>query len=343
MIEGKVVLWRPMYDPQGHQILTGAGLGVVIVDSANAGEIKQALHGARALWVRTPERVTAEILDSGNELVVVSTSGYGTDNIDIAAATDRGILVVNHQGFGRVPVSEHTVLLMLASAKQLLWGDRGVRDGTAWSNRSGLQISELEGKSVGIVGLGYIGSEVARKLKYGFNCRVFAYDPNVNPRIARLVGAQLVKDLYTMLPECQFLVLVPELTPEARGMIGAKELAALPVGAVVVNTGRGQVLDYDALNDALENNHLSAAALDVYYPEPLPAGHPLLRNPRVTLSPHVAGTTVETSLQLARSAAEQIFTALSGELPAFPTNKVAWDGPNSRRPKSVLGPRARSN
>ena len=197
-----------------------------------------------------PERVTAEILKSGTELVVVSTSGFGTDNIDIPAATERGILVVNHQGFGRVPVSEHTIMMMLAAAKQLVWGDRGVRDGSAWSNRSGLQISELEGKTVGIIGLGYIGSEIARKLKYGFNCRVLAYDPHVNPRIARLVDAQLVKDLHTMLPECQFLVLVPELTPEARGMIGAKELAALPKGAIVVNTGRGQVLDFDALNDA---------------------------------------------------------------------------------------------
>jgi len=125
MAEGKVVLWRPMYDPQGHQMLIEAGLDVVIVDSANADEIKQVLYGARALWVRTPERVTAEILNSGNELVVVSTSGFGTDNVDIPAASERGILVVNHQGFGRVPVSEHTIMMMLASAKQLVWGRSG--------------------------------------------------------------------------------------------------------------------------------------------------------------------------------------------------------------------------
>jgi phosphoglycerate dehydrogenase-like enzyme len=324
-----------MYHPEGHQMLAEAGLDVIIVDSTNVDEIKQVLHGARALWVRTPERVTAEILDSGTELAVVSTSGFGTDNIDIPAATERGILVVNHQGFGRVPVSEHTIMMMLASAKQLVWGDRGVRDGSAWSSRSGLQISELEGKTVGIVGLGYIGSEIARKLKYGFNCRVLAYDPYVNPRVVRLVDARIVKDLHAMLPECQFLVLVPELTPETRGLIAAKELAALPKGAIVVNTGRGQVLDFDALNDALENGQLVAAAIDAYFPEPLPAEHPLLRNPKATLSPHIAGTTVEASLQLARSAADQILTALSGTLPAFPVNKVAWDGPKSRRPKGT--------
>jgi phosphoglycerate dehydrogenase-like enzyme len=335
MADGKVVLWRKMYHPEGHQMLAQAGLDVVIVDSPDADEIKQVLYGALALWVRTPERVTSEILDSGNDLVVVSTSGFGTDNIDIPAATERGILVVNHQGFGRVPVSEHTIMMMLASAKQLVWGDRGVRDGSAWSSRSGLQISELEGKTVGIVGLGYIGSEIARKLKYGFNCRVLAYDPYVNPRIVRLVDAQLVKDLHAMLPECQYLVLVPELTAEARGMIGAKELVALPKGAIVVNTGRGQVLDFDALNAALENGHIFAAAIDAYFPEPLPAEHPLLRNPKVTFSPHIAGTTVEASLQLAHSAADQILMALSGALPAFPINRAAWDGAKSRRPKGA--------
>ena len=135
---------------------------------------------------------------------------------------------------------------------------------------------------------------------------MLAYDPYVNPRVVRLVDAQLVKDLYAMLPECQYLVLVPELTAEARGMIGAKELAALPKGAIVVNTGRGQVLDFDALNAALEDGHLFAAAIDAYFPEPLPAEHPLLQNPKVTLSPHIAGTTIEASLQLARSAADQI-------------------------------------
>ena len=335
MSSRKVVLWRPMYNLLGHQMLAEAGLDVVVVDSTRADEVKQVLHGASALWVRTPERVTADILDAGKDLVVVSTSGFGSDNVDIPAATGRGILVVNHQGFGRIPVAEHTIMMMLATAKQLLWGDRGVRDGSAWDNRSGLQIGELEGKTVGIVGLGYIGSEIARKLKYGFNCHVLAYDPYVNPRIVRLAGVQLVADLHALLAESRFLVLVPELTPQARSMIGARELAALPKGAIVINTGRGQVLNFDALNDALDSGHLFAAGIDAYFPEPLPADHPLLRNQKVTLSPHIAGGTVEATLQLARSAADQILTALGGSVPTFPLNKAAWDGPNSRRPTNA--------
>jgi len=330
--KGKVVLWRSMYDPAGHQMLAEGGADVVVVDSSNVDEIKQVLHGARALWVRTPERVTPDILEAGKELVVVSTSGFGTDNIDIPAATERGILVVHHQGFGRIPVSEHTIMLILAAAKQLLWGDRGVRDGSAWAQRSGLPIIELEGKTVGIVGLGYIGSEIARKLKYGFNCPVLAYDPYVNPRIARLAGVKMLTDLDAMLAVSQILVLVPELTAETRNLIGARELALLPKNAIVINTGRGQVIDFGALNSALNSGHLFAAGIDAYFPEPLPADHPLLANPKVTLSPHIAGATNEASLELARSAAMQILVALEGTLPPFPVNRGAWEGPRSRRP-----------
>jgi phosphoglycerate dehydrogenase-like enzyme len=329
----RIVLWRSMYHPGGHQMLIDAGADVVVIDTNNADEVKQALHGARALWVRTPERVTADVLEAGKDLVVVSTSGFGTDNIDIPAATERGILVVNHQGFGRVPVSEHTIMMILATAKRLVWGDKGVRDGSAWATRSGLNITELEGKTVGIVGIGYIGSELARKLRHGFHCRVLGYDPYVNPRLSRLAGVEMISDLHTMLRESQILVLVPELTPETRNMIGANELAALPRDAIVINTGRGQVVDFLALHDALENGHLFAAGIDAFYPEPLPSEHPILSNPRVTFSPHVAGTTMEASLLLARSAADQILTALRGDLPAFPVNKAAWQGSRSRQPR----------
>ncbi len=116
-------------------------------------------------------------------------------------------------------------------------------------------------------------------------------------------------------------------------MIGANELATLPKDAIVINTGRGQVVDFLALSDALQNGHLFAAGIDAFYPEPLPSGHPLLTNPSVTFSPHIAGTTIEASLQFARSAADQILTALHGELPAFPVNEAAWEGSRARRPK----------
>jgi D-3-phosphoglycerate dehydrogenase len=199
--------------------------------------------------------------------------------------------------------------------------------------RSGLALTELDGKTVGIVGVGFIGSEIARKLRSGFRCRVLGYDPYADPRLVRLAEVEMMSELGELLRLSRILVLVPELTDETRNMIGRHELSALPRGAVVINVGRGQVLDLAALADALEMGQISAAGLDVVDPEPLPLGHPLLENPNVIFSPHVAGTTIEATLQLARSAADQILAGLRGEMPAFPVNPEAWAGSASRRPQ----------
>ncbi|MEK9671859.1 MAG: hydroxyacid dehydrogenase [Rhodospirillaceae bacterium] len=328
----KAVLWRPMYETSGHELLKANGIEPVVVDTPDAAQVIAAVGNAQALWVRTPERVTAEVLDAGQGLVVVSTSGFGTDNIDIPAATARGILVVNHLGFGRTPVAEHSIMLMMACQKQLAWGNAACRDGSAWSMRQGLEVFELEGRTVGIVGLGYIGGELARKLTVAFNCRVLAYDPYVDARLVHVSGAERCADLREMLSQCDIVAMAAELTEETREIIGAAELAALPKGAIVVNAARGRLIDLYALNDALESGHIRAAGLDVVYPEPLPADHPLLARDDVIFTPHTAGVTQEASKALAQSAARQITAALAGEMPPFPVNPEAWNAPNSRRP-----------
>jgi len=332
----KIVLWRPMYDPAGHRLLEEGGATVAVVDDPDPARLAAALADAHALWVRTPERVTAAVLDAAPLLVAVSTSGFGTDNIDIDAATARGVLVVNHRGFGRLPVAEHTVMMILAAAKRLPWADAATRDGSAWIERSGQDFLELDGKTVGIVGLGHIGAELARKLALGFRCRVLAYDPYVDPRLPPICGATMTATLDELLAESRVLCLVPELTDETRGIIGAGELARLPKGAIVVNTGRGAVLDLEALLAALDSGHLFAAGIDVVFPEPLPAGHPLLAHPKVVLTPHIAGMTAETSRRAAQSAADQLLAALRGEMPRFPVNPGVWQRPDSRRPARPL-------
>lgn len=333
MSKPKVVLWRPMFDRIGHRLLEEGGAEIVVVDTPDPAALKAALPGARALFVRTPEKVTAEVLDAGAELIVVSTSGFGTDNVDIKAATARGVLVVNHRGFGRIPVSEHAILLILAAAKRLVWGDAGARDGSAWGEgREGENFFELDGRTVGLLGLGHIGSELARKLTLAFRCRVVAYDPYVDPRLPLAVGAEMAPTLDDMLRQAQVLCLVPELTDETRNVIGARELALLPKDAVVVNVGRGQVLQLDALAKALDSGHLLAAGLDVYYPEPPPKDHPILRHPKAVLTPHVAGLTMETARRSAESIASQILTALAGEMPRWPVNPDAWRQGAPRRP-----------
>jgi len=329
----KVVLWRPMYDPRGAEMLAQAGADVQIVDSDSVEEVKAAVTDARALWIRYPLPVTAEILDAAPDLVTVSTSGFGYDKIDVPAATERGILVINNQGFGRIPVAEHTVMLLLAIVKQLLWCDRTARDGSAWERRSGLEIFELEGKTVGLIGLGWVGSEVARKLHHGFGCRVLGYDPFVDARIPALAGVERHGNLMVMLPECFTLCVCPELTPSARKMVNAEVFAALPRGAFVVNTARGGTMDYDALAEALDSGHIAAAAIDVFDPEPLPDGHPLLRSDKVLMTPHTGGLTVETSRRVSQNAIRQMMMVLKGDLPPFALNPEVWETPQSRRPR----------
>lgn len=328
-----VVLWHNMYDLSGADHLRAAGCRVTIVEDDET--LPGSLRDAHGLWVRYPQRVTAKLLDGAPELQVVSTSGFGSDNIDIDAATERGILVVNQRGFGRIPVSEHTVMLMLALARRLAWAESLTRTANAWDHRMDHPTFELAMKTVGIVGLGYIGSELARKLRIGFGCNVLGYDPYVDPRIPSLLHVERVNSLEELLPQVRFLCLCLELTASSRNIIGAKELAQLPKDAYVVNTSRGGVLDLDALTAALQSGALAGAALDVYEPEPIPADHPLLKMPNVVLTPHTAGTTVETNVRSTRSAVTQILAATSGEMPAFPKNPQAWDGANSRRKRLV--------
>lgn len=307
---------------------------MTVVDSPYEDEVIKVLGDARALWVRYPQKVTARLLDAGLALEILSSSGFGTDNIDIEAATERGILVVHQPGFGRIPVSEHTLMMVLALARRLLWSDAATRDGTAWDVRNDYPTFELEGQTVGLVGLGFIGSELARKLRAAFNCRVLAYDPYVDPRIPLLTGTTMTASLESLLRESRILCLCAELTAETANIIGAKELALLPRGALVVNTSRGGLLDLAALGTALESGHIAGAALDVYAPEPLPADSPLLRNRNVLLTPHTAGLTAETNVRTTRSAIEQLLAGLAGTMPAYPKNRAAWDAANSRRRKA---------
>lgn len=333
MAKPKVVLWRPMYDQMGHKLFEEAGADVVVVDSTDAQAVMAELPDANAIWVRTPERITADMMNAAPQLAVISTSGFGTDNVDIAAATERGILVVNNLGFGRKPVSEHTIMLLLAVMNRLIWADAGARDGTAWSLRTNTDFRELQGSTIGLIGLGYVGSELARKLTAGFRCRVLAYDPYVNKRIPPSVGAEMAADLDTMLQQISVLCICAELTDETRNMISARELGLLQKGSVIINAARGQILDIDALSDALVTGHIFGAGIDVTYPEPLPSDHPIYERDNVIFTPHTAGLTRETATAQTRFSVEQVMTVLNGGEATFPVNPQAWQGKASRKPK----------
>lgn len=322
-----------MYDQIGHQLFEEAGANLVVVDSTDAQAVMAELPDAQAIWVRTPERITADMMDAAPELVVISTSGFGTDNVDIPAATERGIMVVNNLGFGRKPVSEHAIMLMLAVMNRLTWGDKATRDASGWEGRTNVSFLELEGSTIGILGLGYIGSELARKLGVGFRCRVLAYDPYVDKRLPFTVGAQMVDDLDKMLKQVSVLCICAELTDETREIISSRELALLPKGAIVINTARGAILSIDDLSDALASGHIFGAGIDTTFPEPLNLSHPIYQQDNVIFTPHMSGLTTSTATAQTKFAVDQVMCVVKGGEPTFPLNREVWEEKGSRQPK----------
>ncbi|MBE1490938.1 2-hydroxyacid dehydrogenase [Plantactinospora soyae] len=247
---------------------------------------------------------TARVLGAADALRLVVVCRGGPVNVNLAAAAQAGVRVRTTPGRNAVAAAEHAVALILATLRQIPDRHAGVRDG-AW--RSDLYAldevgSELAGSTVGLVGYGAIGRRVGRILR-AFDAEVLVHDPYADP--ATLDGASPV-GLAELLERSAVLSLHARMTPETAGMIGVKELARLPRGAVLVNTARGGLLDYDAVVDALESGQLGGAGFDVFDTEPLPAGSRLRTAPRVVLTPHLAGATRQTAERAAAQAADAV-------------------------------------
>jgi D-3-phosphoglycerate dehydrogenase/microcystin synthetase protein McyI len=258
-------------------------------------------------------------------LVVISTSGRGTDAIDIVAATGQGIAVVNNPGPMTISVSEHTLGLMLDLAKKISRSDAIIRRGEGWADRHQSARIELEGRTLGLIGFGQIGIEVARKCISAFRMRVLAYDPYVPSSKAEKVGVIWVEDLARVLREADIVSIHAELTDETRGMIGKDELSLMRRDAILINTARGPIVQAAALLRALTEGWIRGAALDVFDPEPPLPDNPLFAVDNIILTPHVAGLTGEAAYKVSLSAASQILQVLKGERPPHLVNPEAWE------------------
>lgn len=320
----RVLLIESMYDPAGEELLA-RHTEVQVLHDPTQGAIREAVRGVAAVAVRYPARLRGDAIREGNDLLVISTSGRGTDAIDIQAATAKGVAVVNNPGLGAVPVSEHTVGLMLDLAKQITRSDIRARLGEGWAEGHRSTRFHLEGRTLGVIGCGQIGTEVARKCVAAFRMRVLVYDPYVPPSKAEAVGATWVKELGPLLREADFVSLHPELTEETRGMIGEAELRQMRRDAFLINTARGPVVQQAALIRALKDGWIAGAALDVFEPEPPSPDSPLYELGNLILTPHVAGVTVEAKRDLAVSAATQILQVLRGERPPHLVNPEVWE------------------
>jgi D-3-phosphoglycerate dehydrogenase len=256
---------------------------------------------ADALIVRSATKVTAELLELAPKLRAVGRAGVGVDNIDVQAATRRGVLVMSTPGGNSVSVAEHTFALLLALARQVPRLDKAIHEGR-WE-KSTAAGTEVRGKTLGLIGLGRIGSEVAVRAE-AFDMRVLAYDPFISEAAAREVSVELVP-LDILLAESDFVSLHTALSPATQNLINSSTIAKMKKGARVINAARGELIDEAALADALNSGQLAGAALDVFAEEP-PKNSPLIGLCNLIATPHVAGSTAEAQEEVGTQVAVQI-------------------------------------
>ena len=261
-----------------------------------------------ALVVRSETKVTELVIAAGENLKVVARAGIGVDNIDLDAATRAGVAVVNAPIGNTVAAAEHTMALMLALARNVPQAYASMKKGQ-WQ-RSAFMGIEVRNKTLGIIGLGRVGSEVARRAA-SFGMRLIAFDPFVAPDFAARLGVA-VMSLDELLPQADFITLHTPLTPGTSKLISAPQLAKMKPGARLINVARGELVDEEAVLDALENEHLGGAALDVFTNEP-PGDLPLLKHPRLVATPHLGASTEEAQREVAIEAAEQVLAVLDGQ------------------------------
>ncbi|MGZ4543791.1 MAG: phosphoglycerate dehydrogenase [Blastococcus sp.] len=278
------------------------------VDGADRQALLPALADAAAVIVRSATRIDAEALAAAPVLGVVARAGIGLDNVDVAAATARGVMVVNAPTSNIVSAAEHAVGLLLAAARHIPAADASLRAGE-WK-RSAFTGVEVAGKTVGVVGLGRIGVLVAQRLA-AFDVSLIAYDPYIQPGRAAQLGVRLVS-LEELLRESDFITIHLPKTPETVGLIGAAELAATKRGVILVNAARGGLVDETALAEALASGQVAGAGVDVYSTEPC-TDSPLFRLPTTVVTPHLGASTAEAQDKAGAAVARSVRLALAGE------------------------------
>jgi D-3-phosphoglycerate dehydrogenase len=295
--------------------LRSAGHDVDVRTGLEPDELAEAIVGAHALIIRSATEVTAELLAAADELMVVGRAGIGLDNVDVAAATEAGVMVANAPGSNALSAAEHTMALLLAQARNVPQAHAALVAGR-WERKQWEGV-ELADKTLGVVGLGRIGSLVATRAA-AFGMRIVAYDPFVVPELARKINVELV-DLDTLVEQADFLTLHLAKTPETVGLIGKELLSRAKPNLRVVNVARGGIVDEVALAEACREHRIGGAAIDVFETEPTTES-PLFELPNVVVTPHLGASTREAQDKAGLVIAEQVALALAGEFVPFAVN-----------------------
>ncbi len=303
---------------------------VDVKDKISAEELLATIGEYDALLVRSASKVTAEVIGRAKKLKIIGRAGVGVDNIDIPAATAKGIIVINSPGGNTIAATEHTMAMMLALARNIPIANETMQKGE-WNRKKYVGV-ELRGKTLGVIGMGRIGSGVAKRAM-AFEMDVIAYDPYINEERAKALGVT-VGTLDDVIEKSDFITVHMPLTKETKGMIGADEMKRMKKGVRLVNCARGGIIEEEALAEAVKSGQVAGAAIDVFTSEPVGLDHPLVGVPGIILTPHLGASTVEAQIGVSVDVAEGVKAALSGE----PVMTAVNMAPVSREVMRVVSP-----
>jgi D-3-phosphoglycerate dehydrogenase len=311
MAKAKILMSQPIHE-EGMKYITSRGYEARVAPDFTEATLIKEVADAAGFLVRTAE-IPASVINAGKVLKVIARHGVGYDSIDMKAATARKIPVCITPRANALSVAEHVLALMLALAKRIIPFDAATRK-NEWEIRNSYSAFDLDGKTLGIIGMGRIGMLVCQKAQAAFNMTVLAYDSLVPKEAMEKAGAKVVA-IPEILHASDFVTLHVPSTPETKGLIGAAQLKAMKRSAYLINCARGPIVDEGALVKALKDGTIAGAGLDVFDPEPPKADNPLFGLPNVILSPHSAGLTVECVIRMATHAAQAIIDVLEGRRP----------------------------
>ena len=311
----------------GLQELRNAGHEVDVRLGLSASELLEAVRGAHALIIRSATQVDAATLEAASDLVVVGRAGIGLDNVDVAKATELGVMVVNAPQSNILSAAEQTMALLLAQARNVPQAHAALKNGK-WE-RSKWEGVELHGKILGVVGLGKIGALVAQRA-LAFGMRLVAYDPFISEDRARHMGVELV-DLDSLLRQSDFITIHLPKNKDTTNLLNADTLMKTKKGVRIINVARGGIVNENDLADAIRSGHVQGAALDVFAKEPTTES-PLFELPSVVVVPHLGASTAEAQDKAGVTIAEQVQLALEGDFVPFAVNVAAGEVSNVVRP-----------
>ncbi len=312
----KVLLTKKLSEADAKLFEGIADLELKTIPDGEQAQFDEHMKDAEAVLLSTAYQMTGEVIAKAGKLKVISRTGVGVDNVDVKAATAKGVLVLNTPEANSISVAEHTLALIVAVSKQLVMYDSELRAGNFKIRRTN-KSKDIDGKTLGLIGCGRIGRFTAEKCKAAFNMQIIGYDPYIK----ELPGITLYEDIEEVFKRADYISLHIPLTEETRGLVGEKLLSLMKPSACIINTARGGIIDEMALAQALKEERIAGAALDVLESEPPKEDNPLLPLKNVILTPHSAALTKECSARVAHEAALGISEYLKGNTPKFVFNK----------------------